>query len=259
MRSCLYRGDVVHKRLAPVRHELRYRVSNFFVAVDELPALARKLRLFSYNRFNLFSIADRKHGPGDGTPLLAHLRKLAEGHDVQRFYMFCYPRILGYVFNPLTVYYGVGGDGRIRLMIYEVNNTFGGRASYVLPADGAELIRQTAKKELYVSPFNPVEGSYDLQVSHPGGELALGICLRKDDGPCLKTYFHGRREELTDAALLRSFLALPLMTVKVIAGIHWEAVKLWFKGLRMAEGPVTSVPTVHFGSGTGRNDKRRAA
>ncbi len=116
MNSCLYEGEVVHRRFAPVRHELRYRVFNFFADVDELPQLARRLKLFSYNRFNLFSIDDRKHGPGDGTPIHEFVWSLVRaanaGDAVKRVFMFCYPRVLGYVFNPLTVYYGVDSIGQ---------------------------------------------------------------------------------------------------------------------------------------------------
>ena len=136
--SCLYHGEVVHRRLAPVRHELRYRVYNLFADIDELPALGKSLRLFSYNRFNLFSIDDRKFGPGDGTPIREHVWSLvgksAAGQGVTKIFMFCYPSVLGRVFNPLTVFYAFNSAGCLQLMIYEVNNTFGQRHSYVIPA-----------------------------------------------------------------------------------------------------------------------------
>ena len=170
MQTCLYEGEVVHRRLAPVSHELRYRVYNFFADVDELPDLARRLKLFSYNRFNLFSIDDRKHGPGDGTPIHEFVWSLvrAAGKDdtVKRIFMFCYPRVLGYVFNPLTVYYGVDAADRLCLMIYEVNNTFGERHSYVIPVD--ESGTQSCDKKFYVSPFNPVEGHYEFRTPAAG-------------------------------------------------------------------------------------------
>ena len=170
MRTCLYEGEVVHRRLAPVTHELRYRVYNFFADVDELPDLARRLKLFSYNRFNLFSIDDRKHGPGDGTPIhefvWSLVRAAGKAEEVKRIFMFCYPRVLGYVFNPLTVYYGVDASDRLCLMIYEVNNTFGERHSYVIPVD--ESGTQSCDKKFYVSPFNPVEGHYEFRLQPPG-------------------------------------------------------------------------------------------
>lgn len=237
--TCLYAGDVVHKRLAPVRHELRYRVFNLFADIDDLPALGRKLRLFGYNAFNLFSISDRSHGPGDGTPLKDHLWSLVRAspmaNRVTRIFIFCYPRVLGYVFNPLTVYYGFDANDDLCLMIYEVNNTFGGRHSYVIPVEGGD--GQSCPKRLYVSPFNAVEGHYGFRFSVPGERMALGVSLATDAGPVLKAYVSGRREPLTDANLLRSFLRIPFLTFKVMAAIHLQAARLWIKGLRLKPEP----------------------
>ena len=237
--SCLYHGAVVHRRLAPVRHELRYRVYNFFVDVDELPILSRRLRLFSYNGFNLFSIADRKHGPGDGTSISEHVWRIARAArpaaPVQRIFIFCYPRVLGMVFNPITVYYCYDAASRLVLMIYEVNNTFGERHTYSLPLDGN--LQQSCAKEFYVSPFNTVEGRYDFAVEPPGAEFRLGIGLRTGGSPCLKAWFSGTRMPLNDFNLLRSFLSLPVQPATILGGIHWEAAKLWLKGLRIKPRP----------------------
>ncbi len=246
MNSCLYAGDVVHRRLKPLRHELRYRVFNFFADVDELPQLAGRLKLFSYNRFNLFSIDDRKHGPGDGTPIHEFVWSLVRaanaGDVVKNVFMFCYPRVLGYVFNPLTVYYGVDSTGKLCLMIYEVNNTFGERHCYVIPVD--ESGTQSCDKKFYVSPFNPVAGHYDFKIQPPDDELKLGITLSAEQGPCLKAWFYGARLPLTDANLLRSFLSLPMMPLKIIGGIHWEAIKLWIKGMRLVKRPPPLEPAI---------------
>lgn len=237
--SCLYSGEVVHRRLSPVRHELRYRVFNLFADVDRLPELAGGLRLFSYNRWNLFSIMDRNHGPGDGTPVSAHAWSLARraegGGEVKRIFMFCYPRVLGYVFNPLTVYYGFDGEDRLRLMIYEVNNTFGGRHSYVIPV--GSMLSQRAEKHFYVSPFNAVEGEYLFHFSEPGESMALSVSLSVGGKPVLKAYVSGARRQLTDRALLRAFLAVPFLTFKVIGAIHLQALRLWWKGLRLKPRP----------------------
>lgn len=246
MNSCLYVGEVVHRRLAPVSHELRYRVYNFFADVDELPELARRLKLFSYNRLNLFSIDDRKHGPGDRTPIhefvWSLVRAAGKGEEVKRVFMFCYPRVLGYVFNPLTVYYGVNEADRLCLMIYEVNNTFGERHSYVIPVD--ESGTQSCDKKFYVSPFNPVEGHYDFRIQPPGDDLKLAITLATEQGPRLTAWFSGKQLPLTDANLLRSFFSLPLMPLKIIGGIHWEAIRLWIKGMRLVKRPPPLEPAI---------------
>lgn len=249
-RSCLYLGEVGHRRLAPVRHDLRYRVYNLFADIDELPQLASRLRLFGYNRFNLFGIADRDHGPGDGTSIRDHVWSLVKaseaGAGVARVFMFCYPRVLGYVFNPLTVYYGFDAQGGLRLMIYEVNNTFGERHSYVIPAD--EGLHQTCAKKFYVSPFNHVEGHYDFKFQAPGDRLTLAIKLTTREGPKLTAWFAGTRRALTDLALLRSFVGLPLLPLKVFGAIHWEAAKLWLKGLRPVARPAPPTAVSVVGS-----------
>lgn len=237
--SCLYRGEVVHRRLNPLRHELRYRVFNLLADVDRLDELSRSLTLFSYNRANMFSIMDRNHGPGDGTPVREHawslVRAAKGGGEVRRIFMFCYPSVLGYVFNPLTVYYAVDAADRLRLMIYEVNNTFGGRHSYVLPV--GDSLAHSAPKHFFVSPFNAVEGHYTFNFTAPEEKMSLGIALSVDDVPVLNAYVSGTRKPLTDANLLRAFLGVPLLTLKVTAAIHLHALKLWWKGLKLKRRP----------------------
>lgn len=246
--TCLYHGEVVHRRLNPVRHELRYRVFNLFADVDRLEEISSGLRLFSYNRFNLLSVMDRNHGPGDGTPIREHAWKLVReaegGEHVCRVFMFCYPSVLGYVFNPLTVYYGVDGEDNLRLMIYEVNNTFGGRHSYVLPV--GEDLSQKAPKHFFVSPFNAVEGHYTFHFTSPEEKIALGVALTVDGKPVLNAYVSGTRTTLSDSTLLRSFLGVPFLTIKVIGAIHLQALRLWWKGLRLTRRPRGPNHTVDF-------------
>ena len=239
--EALYNGTVVHTRVRPKTHTLRFRVFAVLFDCETLEALDRRLRLFSYNRFNLFSLNDSDHG--DGTPLRAYLQRVTRqaGHadHVRRFVMLCYPRILGYVFNPLTVYFGLDGEDRVRVVIYEVNNTFGERKTYVLPAESDEhgLISQSCRKRFYVSPFNEVAGTYDFHITPLDEDLTVGIALKDDAGPLLKAFFRGERSELSDANLLRAIRRTGWMTVKVIAGIHYEAAKLWLKGLRLVRRP----------------------
>lgn len=246
--SCLYMGEVVHKRFTPVRHELRYRVFNVFLDVDRLAETASSLRLFSYNRPGLFSIRDRDHGPGDGTPIRDHAWRLVRaaegGEQVTRIFMFCYPRVLGYVFNPLTVYYGFDGQDRLRMMIYEVNNTFGGRHSYVVPV--SENQAQHAEKSFFVSPFNKVEGQYSFHFTEPAAKLALGVALSIAGKPVLNAYVSGVRRTLDDKQLFAAFARFPFLTLKVISGIHLEALRLWWKGLKLNKRPKGPNHTIDF-------------
>jgi DUF1365 family protein len=152
--------------------------------------------------------------------------------------------VLGYVFNPLTVYYGFDARDRLCMMVYEVNNTFGGRHSYVVPA--SETLLQHAEKHFFVSPFNKVEGRYSFHFTVPGEKLALGVALSVGGKPLLKAYVSGTRRRLDDAQLLRCFARMPLLTLKVIGGIHVEALRLWWKGLKLNRRPIGPNHTVDF-------------
>jgi uncharacterized protein len=243
MNSALYAGTVTHRRLRPARHRLAYRVFAMLLDLDELPDLDRTLRLFSIGRFNLFSFHPRDHGDG-GADLRAHVqRQLARGGIADRggpVRLLCYPRVLGYVFNPLSTYFCHGADGRLTAILYEVNNTFGDRHSYVIPVapDSEVPIVQSCAKALHVSPFLGLDMVYRFSVLPPGDELALAVAAQDATGPVLTASFSGRHMPLTDAMLARLFLRYPLMTVKVIAGIHWEALRLWRKGVPFHRRPV---------------------
>lgn len=239
--NALYDGEVVHTRVRPRTHTLRYRVFALLFDINGLDGLSRRLRLFSHNRFNLFSLYDRDHG--DGSPLGAYLAGIAAEagctQTVQRFVMLCYPRILGYAFNPLTVYFGIDAEERVRLIVYEVNNTFGERKTYVLPVvhGAGEVIAQSCNKELYVSPFNTTSGTYSFRVTPPGDDLTIGVALKDGAQAVLKAHFRARRRELTDGTLLKALGRTGWLTVKVTAAIHFEAARLWLKGLRIKPRP----------------------
>jgi DUF1365 family protein len=242
-RSCLYFGDVVHARTRPKRHRLSYRVFSLYVDVDEIETLAASLRLLSHNRANLYSFLDRDHGGSEDAPLRAWVeRTLADagvGLDGGSIRLLCYPRILGYVFNPLSIYFCFDRTETLIALIYEVNNTFGQRHFYVIPVAGPGngTIRQSCDKRFYVSPFLPVAGRYHIRLQPPAERLSVVINYTDDAGLLLHAAFRGRRVRLDDGALLRAFFTYPLMTVKIIAGIHWEAVKLWRKRIPLIKRP----------------------
>lgn len=241
VREAIYVGKVVHTRLRPRRHKLRYSVFSCLFDCSRLEALADRSAFFSFNRFNLFSLHDRDHFDGGG--IGKNLDRIAARHGysgrIGRFMMLCYPRLLGYAFNPLTVYFGLDAAGTVCLTVYEVRNTFGERHIYTLPAkpDSRGLIAQACDKEFYVSPFNAVEGRYLFRVTTPSEKIAVGVALTTDEGPLMTAHFTGARAPLTDRHLLSATLRTGWMTVKVIAGIHYEAAKLWLKGLRLVPRP----------------------
>ena len=234
--SSLYVGTVGHQRHGARPHRLQYRVFSLLLDLDELPMLDANLRLLSHNRRGLFSILDSDHGWGDGRDIKSFVReKLAKARvdDADGpIGLLCYPRMFGYVFNPLSTYYCFRRDGSVAAMVYEVSNTHGERHCYVIPAEGNErLIRQTCRKEFYVSPFLPMDCEYHFKVRPPGERISIAIHQTRDQEPVLDAWFTGKRMPLSDANLLRVAVQMPLMTLKVILGIHWEAFRLWRKGL----------------------------
>lgn len=237
--SSLCVGEVMHRRYQPLRHELRYQVANLLVDIDELPQLSKKSWLFGYNKFSLFSVQDKNHGPADGTSISKHVRALMDAlptnQSVKRIFMFAYPAVFGRVFNPLTVYFGFSADDELVAMVYEVNNTFGQRHSYAVAVSGQET--HTATKELYVSPFNAVAGDYHFRVTLSQGHLRLNIALFEGTTFKLCARFDGNQTKFSDAALMQSALSLLWQPIKVIGGIHYEALKLYLKGLRIAPRP----------------------
>lgn len=238
--GALYFGRVAHRRLKPARHRFSYRVFSMLADLDRLDRLATRLRFFSRNRFNLFSFHDADFGPPGAGPAAARVRAAlaARGIDAQgRLQLLFYPRILGYAFNPLAVYYCHDRADALTAILYEVRNTFGGKHGYLIPVcEDAPVIRQSADKIFHVSPFMAMDMRYAFRLTRP--EEAIGVAIRQSDveGDTLHAVFAGRRRALTDRTLLQAFCAYPLMSVKVIAAIHWEALKLLAKGLRPRQG-----------------------
>lgn len=236
--SALYAGGVVHQRLAPRRHRLQRRVFWLLLDLAEIDGLDRRLRLFSRNRRNLFSFFDRDHGDGSGRPLRAQVeaRLAAIGVDLGggAIRLLTMPRVLGYVFNPISVYYCHAADGRLAALSYEVTSTFGERRWYdlaIAAGDSDGLFRQTSAKTLYVSPFLEMEMRYRFRGAAPGDRVGLTVGCDDDQGPILTASLWGQRRPLTDRVLAKAAFAFPLMTLNVVASIHWEACRLWLKGV----------------------------
>jgi DUF1365 family protein len=243
--AALYLGKVMHARLKPIGHRFSYRVMSLLIDLNRLGAADRQSRLFGVNRAALYSFHEADHGPRDGSNLLfyAQGRAAERGIDLTggRVLLLCYPRLFGYTFNPLSVYFGYRADGELALMIYEVRNTFGDIHAYALAVQPGEIgeagIRQEQEKLFYVSPFIDMAMRYHFRVSPPAERVKLRILETDREGPLLATTFSGRRHALTTASLLYSSCALPLVTFKIIAAIHWEALRLWLKGARLVPRP----------------------
>jgi DUF1365 family protein len=239
--AALYVGDVMHARLKPVGHRFSYRVMSLLIDLDRLEVADRQTPLFGVNRRALYSFHEADHGDRDGSSLRLYAERCAAEHGIDltggRVLLLCYPRLFGYTFNPLSVYFCYTPDGVPALLIYEVRNTFGDIHAYVLPVKHGDIspagIRQAQDKRFYVSPFIEVAMRYHFRVMPPQDRVKLRILETDSEGPLLSATFNGHRRTLTTQELLRSFFSLPMVTLKIMAAIHWEALRLWLKGVRL--------------------------
>lgn len=254
--SALYAGRVVHARLKPKQHKLSYACYWLLLDLDEIEHLGRKLRMFSLDRFNVFSLRTRDYGDGSGTDLRTQARAHLDtaGIDLTggKIFLLTMPRILGYGFNPLSVYFCQRADGTLAAMIYEVHNTFGQRHSYLIPVTDGEAseIVQTCAKHFYVSPFMEMNLRYDFRVRPPAAKTLVSVKVSDQAGLMLSASLAGEKRPLSNASLARIFVTHPLLTAKVIGAIHWEALRLWLKGVRLVPRPAPPQQTVTIANST---------
>jgi DUF1365 family protein len=234
VRSAVYTGTLMHARRSPVRNVFRYPVSYWLIDLDELPELERRLRHFSLNRRNVVSLCDADHFDGKA-PLKRAVLDLVGDPSIERVLMLTQPRVLGYVFNPVSFFWCYRGDGSLACVVAELSNTFGERLPEVLRGPG---LRYEQRKRLHVSPFFGLDQSYEYAFSQPGDEVWARIHVRDDDGSRpLTAVLHGRRRELTNRSLAQLLLRFPLQPLQVTALIHWQALRLWLRGVPFHHKP----------------------
>ncbi|HZZ67897.1 MAG TPA: DUF1365 domain-containing protein [Phenylobacterium sp.] len=236
--SGLYTGLVSHTRVKPRKHRLAYKVFMLLIDLDELPDL--KLKTLGVGRFNLFGFDPKRFGDGSERPLKAQIEAtlteagIPTGGPIR---MLAMPQILGRAFNPLTVYFCHAQNRTLSAILYEVNNTFGERHSYLIPAPNAALIKQDCGKAFYVSPFMDMELSYAFRILRPEDRVLVAVDTSDAEGLVLAASFSGERRPLTDGELLKAWLTHPWMSLGVIAAIHFEALKIWLKGEKLRARP----------------------
>ena len=225
----------MHRRLRPAQNAFVYPV--FYVQLPLRHLAAARCALFSIDRRNLLSFHAQDHGPRDGSPLLPWIEGLLCAHGLPHdgeIVLQTFPRVLGFVFNPVSFWYCHDRDGRLIAILAEVNNTFGGTHSYLLHrggaalADGAEL---RADKRFHVSPFNEVEGGYRFRFALERAVQVCGIDYDDAQGEVLLTAISGKPRAWSAMALLKAFARMPFLTLGVVVRIHWQALRLWLKGV----------------------------
>jgi len=235
--SFIYTGNVVHKRFKPKIHFFKYKVFSLLIDLSEIHLLDKDLKIFSYNKFNIISFYDKDHGPRDGSSVknwvIDNLKKNnIDTNDIQ-IKLLCYPRIFGYVFNPLSVFYVYDKNLNLISILYEVKNTFGEQHTYVFKSDiNNNLVQHMCKKKFHVSPFIEMDCVYFFRLLKPGNKMSVIIDQNDKEGKILYASQDGVKSEITNANLTKSYLKHPLMTFKIILAIHFEAFKLWSKGIK---------------------------
>jgi len=236
MISSIYNGTVVHKRFKPRIHFFRYKVFSLLIDLSELSTLDKKINFFSYNRFNLISFFDKDHGERDGTSLIEWVKKNLRENNIDaeeiKIKLLCYPRILGYVFNPLSVFYIYNNNEKLISILYEVKNTFGEQHTYIFKIENDNLLQHNCEKKFHVSPFIEMNCNYFFRILKPSEKISVIIDQYQSNEKILFASQDGKRADLTSAELMKSYLKHPLMTFKIISAIHFEAFKLWTKGIK---------------------------
>jgi len=232
-------GQVMHRRLRPVRHDFVYPV--FFVRLPLRRLAAAECPLFTVDRGFLLAFHQADHGPRDGSPLLPWIeaRLCAAGLPCDgEIVLQTFPRVFGFVFNPVSFWYCHDRDGALIAVLAEVNNTFGEHHEYLLHDAGRPLpsgVEFSAVKQLHVSPFNRVNGGYRFRFREHGQDGRAAAMVRLDyddaDGALLQTSISGRVQPWSSASLLRALLRMPFLTFGIVLRIHWQALRLWLKGV----------------------------
>ena len=233
MNSCIYNGVVKHQRFKPIKHSLNYKTFSILVDLDEIEILDQNISIFSLNKFNIFSFYNIDHGARDGNSLkewiLKYIKKFNISNNITKIKLLCYPRIFGYVFNPLSIFYCYENN-RLKAIFYEVKNTFNEQHTYIFKIKNDEKIEQKCKKKFYVSPFMDMKTYYNFKLLSPKEKLSIFIKQTDGEETILTATQTGDKKEFSFKQLLFNFFKYPLMTIKIISSIHYEAFFLWKKG-----------------------------
>jgi len=251
MNSSIYNGKVIHKRFKPKTHYFKYNVFSLLIDLSELEYLNKKIKFFSHNKFNLISFYERDHGNRDDTSLVLWVKKNLEDNNISsknvKIKLLCYPRILGYVFNPLSVFYIYDIDETLKCILYEVKNTFGEQHTYIFKVDNEQnLYQHNCSKKFHVSPFIEMNCKYFFRLLKPGEKISVIIDQYQADEKILYASQDGKKADFNTKELIKSYLRHPLMTFKIISAIHFEAFKLWVKGIKFIKKKIKIKNNITF-------------
>ena len=238
--SCIYSGLITHKRFKPKKHFFTYKTFSLLIDLKEIKDLEKKIKFFSYNKFNILSFYNIDHGPRDGSSLNNWTKKILSKAKINisggKIKLLCFPRFFGYVFNPLSIFYCYDKKSKLKAVLYEVKNTFNEQHTYVFRSNASSnIILHKCQKKFYVSPFIAMKTFYNFRLSKPKNNISVLIKQSDVSGLLLIAHQVGKRIKLNSYNLLVQFLKHPLMSFKVIAAIHFEAFRLWTKGIKLVK------------------------
>ena len=235
--SKIYTGKVIHKRFKPKEHYFKYNVFSLLIDLNELEEINKYIKFFSYNKFNIISFYDKDHGDRDGSSIKLWVKKNLRNIGIMTedisIKLLCYPRIFGYVFNPLSTYFIYNKRSELISIFYEVKNTFGEQHTYIFKAQDEKTVQNKCKKKFYVSPFIEMDCEYHFKTLNPREQLSVVINQNDKDGKLLFASQDGISKDFNNKNLIFSYLTHPLMTFKIIGAIHYEAFKLWAKRIKL--------------------------
>ena len=238
--SYIYNGTVIHKRFKPKEHFFKYKVFSLLIDLSELESLDKKISFFSLNKFNIISFYEKDHGNRDGSSLIEWVKFNLNENKINskniKIKLLCYPRILGYVFNPLSVFFIYNESEKLVSILYEVKNTFGEQHTYIFKIDSDQnLYQHNCSKKFHVSPFIEMNCKYFFRILKPSEKILIIIDQYDQEDKILYASQDGKRTDFTSSQLIKSYIKHPLMTFKVILAIHFEAFKLWTKGIKFVK------------------------
>jgi len=238
--SFIYNGKVIHKRFKPKVHSFKYNVFSLLLDLSELEMLEKQVNFFSFNKFNLISFYNKDHGERDGSSLVEWVNKNLKKSNITikniKIKILCYPRIFGFVFNPLSVFYVYNSKDDLVSILYEVKNTFGEQHTYIFRVEkDTNLIQNICSKKFHVSPFIEMNCRYFFRLLKPGNKISVIIDQYDNSDKILYASQDGVRTDFNSKYLIKSYLKHPIMTFKIIIAIHYEAFKLWTKGIKFVK------------------------
>ena len=253
MTSSIYNGTVIHKRFKPKTHYFKYSVFSLLIDLSELETLDKKIKFFSFNKFNLISFFEKDHGSRDGSSLIKWVKKNLYENNIQynniTIKLLCYPRIFGYVFNPLSVFFIYDNNEKLISILYEVKNTFGEQHTYIFKVENdSKLFQHNCAKKFHVSPFIEMNCNYFFRILKPGEKISIIIDQYQINEKILYASQDGQRVDFSTKELIKSYLKHPLMTFKIISAIHFEAFKLWAKGIKFIKKKIKIRNNITFES-----------